>query len=81
MTFILLWLLLCVAVAIFANRYNRSAFGWFVFAFVLSPLVGFAFVAALGPAPEVAIEREREPTPRTLPQMSRRVANEAALWS
>ena len=42
------WVLLCVAVAILAKRYNRNEIGFFVCSFFLSPLVGAAFVLALG---------------------------------
>jgi hypothetical protein len=43
---LLFWLLLCVAVGMFAKvRRNRSFFGWFLFALVLSPLLGFVFCA------------------------------------
>jgi hypothetical protein len=39
---------LCIAVGILAARYNRSGPGWFVLSLILSPLLGFAFVLALG---------------------------------
>lgn len=45
----LVWVPMCIAVAILANRYNRSGFAWLVFSLLLSPLLGFAFVLALGP--------------------------------
>jgi uncharacterized membrane protein YhdT len=47
-TAIVLWVGLCIAVGLFANRYGRSGFGWFVMSMILSPLLGFAFVLALG---------------------------------
>ena len=43
-----LWVGLCIAVGLFANRYGRSGLGWFVMSMILSPLLGFAFVLALG---------------------------------
>ncbi len=46
---LLMWLPLCIAVGILAQRYNRFGFGWFLFAVLLSPLLGFAFVLACGP--------------------------------
>jgi hypothetical protein len=53
LTILFLWLPLCIAVGMFASiRRNRSGFGWFLFSFLLSPLLGIIFVAIL---------REREP--------------------
>jgi hypothetical protein len=53
MEFALLWFVfwfpLSIAVAILANRYNRSATAWFITSVLLSPVIGFAFVLALGP--------------------------------
>jgi len=54
------WLLLSIAVAIFAARYHRAGFGWFLLSLILSPLIGFAFVAALGPRPAVVRTRAQE---------------------
>jgi hypothetical protein len=49
MTFIILiWFILCVAAAMFASRYHRFALGWFICAFIFSPLVAFIFLLALG---------------------------------
>lgn len=70
--FLVLWLGLSTAVAILASRYNRSAGGWFFFSVLLTPILGFAFVLALGPRPanvvsskpataEAAPETEDEP--------------------
>jgi hypothetical protein len=47
---VLLWLALCVAAGMFASRFNRSGIGWFLVSFLFSPIIGFAFIAALGPA-------------------------------
>jgi hypothetical protein len=42
------WLLLSAVVGVFASgRRNRSGFGWFVLAVVISPLVAFLFLAAM----------------------------------
>jgi hypothetical protein len=46
---IILWALFCVAVAILANRYRRNPVVWFLLSLILSPLVGFVLVLALGP--------------------------------
>jgi hypothetical protein len=38
---------LCFAIGVYAhNHRNRSAIGWTLFAFFISPLLAFAFVAA-----------------------------------
>jgi hypothetical protein len=50
---IFLWLPLCIAVGILAERYNRSGIGWFLLSVCFSPLVGAAFVLALGPLASV----------------------------
>lgn len=39
-----IWFLLAVAVGFLAGNRGRSAFGWFVLAMLLSPLIGFIFV-------------------------------------
>ena len=52
------WVGLCIAVGIFAHRYNRSGFGWFVISMLLSPLLGFVFVLALG---RRVVPRQRRP--------------------
>jgi RNA polymerase subunit RPABC4/transcription elongation factor Spt4 len=41
------WFGLCVAVAILASKRGRSGFGWFLFSFFLSPLLGLIFVLIL----------------------------------
>lgn len=48
MELIAVWVVLAVAVGILAGRYGRSGFGWFLFALILSPLLGFILVLALG---------------------------------
>ena len=53
---IFLWLPLCVAVGMFASiRRNRSGFGWFLLALLLSPFLAFIFVAILQRRPEKAL--------------------------
>ena len=42
----ILWVVLSVAVGLFASNYrNRSGFGWFVLSLLISPLLGFVFAA------------------------------------
>ncbi len=40
---------LVVASGIYANRLNRSVFGWVVCSLLFSPIVSFGFLVALGP--------------------------------
>ena len=57
------WLLLAVAVGIYAGRKGRSGFGWFVLALLLSPIIAgiFALVVsdktkATGPSPDTHVK-------------------------
>jgi hypothetical protein len=50
---LLLWLLGSIAVSFYAARKGRNPFFWVLFSLALSPLLGLAFVAALG-------EKERD---------------------
>jgi hypothetical protein len=43
------WLLLSIAVAVLAHRYRRDSALWLFAALFFSPVVGAAFVLALGP--------------------------------
>jgi hypothetical protein len=50
MTFVIFlsWLALSAAVGVFASqRRNRSGFGWFVLALLISPFIAFCFAAAM----------------------------------
>jgi hypothetical protein len=47
-TLSVLWVGLCIAVGLFAHRHNRWGFGWFLMSMIVSPLLGFVFVLALG---------------------------------
>lgn len=49
---LIVWLLLCWAVARYADRKGRDGAGYFALSVFLSPLIGFAVVAALAPKPE-----------------------------
>jgi hypothetical protein len=50
MSYVLCWLFLCVAAAMFAHiRRNRNGFGWFVVSFFFSPLVAFILLLILEP--------------------------------
>lgn len=61
MEFGLIYLGLCVAVAMLAARRGRSGFGWFVISALLSPLLGFVFVLVL----RDLAAAPNEPTPDT----------------
>ncbi len=45
---ILIWLLLCVLVAVGAENRNRSGFLWFIFSFFISPIVAGLILILLG---------------------------------
>lgn len=47
---IIVWLFLCLLVGIGAGRRGRTGFGWFVLAFIFSPLLMGLLLLALGPA-------------------------------
>jgi hypothetical protein len=49
MSVLLFWLALSVAVGIFAANRGRSGFGWFLLSLLLSPILGFIFVAVCQP--------------------------------
>jgi len=46
---LVVWALLCWAVAVAANRYGRLAIVYFLLSIIFSPLVGAAFLFARGP--------------------------------
>jgi hypothetical protein len=45
MSWFIVWVVLCIAVAVFANNRGRSGFGWFLLSLIISPLLGLLFVA------------------------------------
>jgi hypothetical protein len=48
MIFFLTWTALSAAVGLFASvRRNRSGFGWFLIAFIISPIIAGVFCAIL----------------------------------
>jgi uncharacterized iron-regulated membrane protein len=54
---LLIWLPLCIAVAILADRYNRNPVAWLIASLLFSPLVGAAFVLALGPQAQMLTDQ------------------------
>ncbi len=48
LTVAVVWIALAVAACFYAGRLNRNGFVWGLVALVLSPLVAFAFLFALG---------------------------------
>jgi hypothetical protein len=59
---LLFWLPLSIAVAILASRYDRSGIGWFIASVLFSPLIGAAFVLALGPLSHTHMRTGYQPT-------------------
>jgi hypothetical protein len=52
LTFIIFWIALSLAVGMFASiRRKRSGIGWFLLAFIVSPLLAIIFVAILQEKP------------------------------
>lgn len=45
MTWLIIWIALCIAVGVFANNRGRTGGGWFLLSLIISPLLGFIFVA------------------------------------
>jgi hypothetical protein len=62
LAFLILWPGLAIAAGIYAHRLNRSGLGRFFFAVVLSPLLAFIFLLALGRR-EAESDRDREACP------------------
>jgi hypothetical protein len=52
------YLMFCVAVMLYAGRLGRTA-GWFLTAIFMSPVVAWAFLAAMG-EPEEEMEEKKE---------------------
>lgn len=52
---IIVWIALCMAVGVFADRRGRSGGGWFLLSLVISPLLGLIFV---GVSQDLAKERQ-----------------------
>lgn len=50
---IFVWLVLCVVVGVAAGNRGRSGFGWFLLAFLLSPLIAAILLILLGPSTAV----------------------------
>lgn len=53
----LLWLVLSVAVGVFASRNGRIGFLAFFWSILLSPLVGFIIYAAMGENQQAKVDR------------------------
>ena len=58
-----LWFFGSIAVAFYADRKGRNAIFWVLFSLVLSPLLGLAFVAALGDNQRDGEDDDRIPCP------------------
>lgn len=49
----LVWFILCILVAMFANKKGRSGIVYFLLSIVISPLIGFIVVLILGDANKI----------------------------
>lgn len=77
---ILGWLVLSCLVANLAFQRGRNAAGFFVLSLLLSPLVGFLVVLAIGPNPAVLEERRlRDGEMRRCPFCAELVREQAAV--
>lgn len=65
LTALAVWLLLAVLVGVFAQRRGRMGFGFFVLSVMLSPLIGWLIVLAIGPARSASPQPTAAPTPET----------------
>lgn len=66
--FFFFWLMFAAVVGVFAANRGRSGFGWFLLSLVISPLLGFLFVAVsknLKEAASVASSSQGVPGPDT----------------
>ncbi|WP_439372941.1 hypothetical protein [Bradyrhizobium sp. DASA03120] len=73
MIFFLTWTAFSVAVGLFASvRRNRSGFGWFLIAFIVSPVIAGVFCAILRE------KAEPVPTPTQYPALADLPASEQA---
>lgn len=54
------WIGLSVIVAVYASRVGRSGIGWFLLAFIISPILAGLLCLVLGP-----LNRQDEPSPET----------------
>lgn len=59
------WFIGAIVVAIIAASRDRHAFGWFVLAVLISPLLAGILVLALGSPKRAAAARAATPTPET----------------
>ena len=60
MMYVFGWFILSVAVAIYADRLNRSFMGWFFWSIIISPFLAGILVLASGPAPKITHDPEKE---------------------
>ena len=59
------WFVLAIAVGAWAHNRGRSFFGWWLFSMLLSPLLGFIFVAVAGKSGEAAAPKDELGNPIT----------------
>jgi hypothetical protein len=68
MEIFIFWLGFSIAVGILASKRGRSGIGWFLFSFILSPLLGLIFVLVLKANPEISEEGSSKDSMRLCPE-------------
>lgn len=63
MEWLFIWLFLAILVGVFAHRRGRMGFGWFVLAVMLSPLLTWLLLLAIGPAKRAGATPAPAPSP------------------
>lgn len=58
--FIALWLILAIAVGVYASKKGRSAGGFILLSLILSPLIGFIFALAADDHKNVVVQPNEE---------------------
>jgi len=57
---LILWFIFCIIVGAAASNRGRSGFGYFILSLILSPLISFIILIALGDNKKIRRERIRE---------------------
>lgn len=79
MEILIFWVVLSIAVAVFASNKGRSGFGWFLFSLLLSPLLGFIFVAVSSNLKQEQAAAQELRDTKKCPQCAEWVKREAAV--
>lgn len=65
MTWLIVWFLLSIAVAVFANNRGRDAGRWFLLSIIISPVLGLIFLAVSKDLREEEQAKANTPGPNT----------------